>query len=61
MKRNEIFKSHLGKIFAGCIAIFFVSLIFSHWIQQLVDYSQKFYYEQLNFDKKCKEIIDEIM
>lgn len=43
-QRGVIFKSHLAKVFFTIVSLYFLAIIFSHWVQQIIEFSQKYYW-----------------
>lgn len=59
-QRAQIFQSHLAKVFFTITALYFLAIIFSHWVQQLIEYSQKYYWENVRYQAKLEKVLEEL-
>jgi len=46
----------LAKVFNTSLSIYIIAVVFSHWMQDLSDYCQEYYWEQKNYDEKLKSV-----
>jgi len=58
--RTQIFRSALAKVFFTTLALYFIAIIFSHWIQQIVEFSQKNYWDFMNYKDRLRTVMEEI-
>jgi hypothetical protein len=54
--RATVFETQLAKVFNTTWSVYLIAIIFSHWMQGLSDYSQKFYWEHREFDNRLNEL-----
>lgn len=43
-------------MFVSNVSVYLIAIIYSHWIQTLVDYTQKYYQEMVEYDIRRKEL-----
>lgn len=54
--RQEIFKAELVKLFFNVISFYFVAILYAHWVQGLIHFSQRSYRTMQKYSKRQQEI-----
>ena len=47
-------------MFFSINALYFLAIIFSHWVQQLIEYSQKYFWENVRYETRLEKVLEEI-
>lgn len=59
-QRASIFKTQLTKVFVSNVTVYLGAIIYSQWIQNLVDYTQKYYREFVEFNLQKDRVEEEV-
>ena len=40
--------------------LYFLAIVFSHWVQQLIEYSQKYFWENVRYETRLEKVLEDI-
>ena len=59
-QRASIFRTMLIKVFTTNVSVYLFAVIYSHWLQGLVTYTQKYYQQLVDYNRELKQVTEQV-